>query len=263
MSKIKHNPLFEGEKTLEYAKDENKRRIRSLQKVGTDKAKHLIGKLEHCSSNDRCLSPACAICSWFSGRRHVRQMRRILRNRGLKYLVTIVPTGWYFNPSALRQMNVRQLKNTLRKQIQRVGIDNALVIGGIEAEYKFKKDKVSLHWHLIVGACSKEKLESLRQYYLKDRQMRIDAIKKNEASKTYSYCFKNVTYSKVRRNPKFKQCESKRPSPDIHAELMYFLDRHTFRELMFLKGFRFHGDKLKDTRKPVAPKTDGDKRRDF
>lgn len=123
--------------------------------------------------------------------------------------------------------------------MERAGLSEAIIVGGIEATYKFDKKKICLHWHLIFGNCSKNDINKLRNSYLKDRQMRVDEIKPEEKSRVYSYCLKNVTFGK---DPFTKK--PKRPTPNVEAKLLYFLDRHTFRELMFLKGARFNGDKL-------------------
>ena len=241
--KKRHKPLFKGEKSLKAAKRENKARIKSLRTVGSNRANALADKLENCHSKNRCGSPACAECNWFTCRRHVRQMRRLFKDYVEQFHVTIVPIGGYFKPRALRQVSTKLLKDkkgNLRKKMERAGLTDALVIGGIEATYKFKKKKVCLHWHLIFGNCSGKDVEKLRHYYLQDRQMRVDPIKPGDENKVYSYGLKNVTYGidPVTRKPK-------RPKPSVHAKLMYFLDRHRFQDLMILKGFRFYGKKIR------------------
>lgn len=254
-SKTRHKPLFEGEMPLDHARKEKKERIKSLRKVSKKKANALVDKLEKCRPKSRCKSPACAICNWFTRRRHVRQMRRIFKNSVKEFHVTIVPIGSYFKPRALRQINTKRLISTLRKRMERAGLEGAQVVGGIEAEYKFKRKKMCLHWHLIFGNCTKKDVEKLRRYYPKDRQMKNNPIKPGDENHTYQYGIKNSTFGKnAFRKPK-------RPAPHIHAEHMYFLDRHTFRELMFMRGVRFNGNKLGVIDKSVMKRKPKDKKR--
>lgn len=235
----RHKPLFEGERSLDHAKKENKARVKSLRKVGKKKATKLADKLDNCRSKARCGSPACAVCSWFSRRHHVRQMRRVFKKSKEEFHVTIVPIRSYFKPRALRKINTKLLINTLRKRIQRAEIKGAIIVGGIEAEYKFKKKRMCLHWHLIFGNCTIEEIEKLRRHYSNKREMKNSLIKFGDENRVYQYGVKNSTFGKdpFTRKPK-------RPIPQIHAEHLYFLDRHSFRELMIMRGVRFNGDKL-------------------
>jgi hypothetical protein len=150
-------------------------------------------------------------------------MRRLFKDYVEQFHVTIVPTGGFFKPRALRQINTKLLKDNLRKQMERAGLADALVVGGIEATYKFKEKRVCLHWHLIFGNCSGEDVEKLRHYYTQDRQMRVDPIKPGDENKVYSYALKNTTLGK---DPESRK--AKRPKPSVHVKLLYFLGRHRF-----------------------------------
>ncbi|PHS74572.1 MAG: hypothetical protein COB59_12040 [Rhodospirillaceae bacterium] len=232
-------PLFKEERDIEHARKENKARIRTLRKVGKKKAIALANKLDKCQPEDKCGSPACAECNWLARRLHTRQMRRIFKMSAKQFHVCIVPIEFYFKPRALRQINVKRLKDTLRKQIARVGIKRVLIVGGIEVEYKFKRKRMCLHWHLIFGNCTKGDIEKLRRYYPNHREMKKSPIKPGEENRVYQYGIKNSTFGKNPHNRK-----PKRPYPKIHAEHLYLLDRHTFHDLMFMRGVRFNGGKL-------------------
>jgi len=69
--------------------------------------------------------------------------------------------------------------------------------------------------------------------------MRIDPIKRNSLKKVVSYCLKNSTYGTDEHGQR-----KVRPPSHVENEHLLYLDRHTFRQLMFKKGVRFAGDKL-------------------
>ena len=234
-----HKPLFKGEKPLEHAKKENKARIKSLRSLGKKKATALANKLENCCSKDRCNSPACAVCNWFKRRNHTKQMKRIFRSSKYEFHVTIVPVDQYYKPKELRKIKTKNLKDSLRKRMERAGINDALVVGSIEVEYKFKRKLMCLHWHLIFGNCSKEDIEKLRHKYPNQRQMKKKQIKPGEENKTYQYTLKNSTFGK---DPSTRK--PKRPEDKVQAEHLYFLDRHRFQDLMFRRGVTLNGKKL-------------------
>ena len=239
IQKAIHQPLFKGEMSLKHAKKENKARIKSLRKLRKKKATALANKLENCCSKDRCNSPACAVCNWFKRRNHTKQMRRKFKSSKCEFHVTIVPVDQYYKPKELRKIKIERLKDNLRKRMERAGINDALVIGSIEVEYKFKKKRMCVHWHLIFGNCTKADIEKLRRHYPKERQLKKTLIKPGEENKTYQYGLKNSTFGK---DPGTRK--PKRPADQVQAEHLYFLDRHRFQELMFMKGVKFNGKKL-------------------
>lgn len=163
-----------------------------------------------------------------------------------KWLVSLVPSASFVSEEALRQLNLRTRHNSLRQRLKRSEFEDAIIFGSTEVTFKGDRKKVSVHEHLIVANCQKEALESMRRFYNDNsqgvREMRVDPIKRKTLNKVTSYCLKNRTYGtddlgygKVR------------PPAHVEHELLLFLDRHTFRQLMFLKGVKFKGDKLVKT----------------
>lgn len=243
-----HKPLFEGEKALEYAKAENKNRIKSLE-AGRKLARSLAPKLRKCKPRIRCQSPACAVCVWFARRKNVRAIKRFLEAEidDGKYkdmaLLTLVPTNSFIDPEELDEVDVRRRHNTLTQRIRRSGLHHAIIIGGTEVTYKGDRKQVSVHEHLIVANCTIQEIESLRHWYADKsqgvREMRIDPIKRDTLKKVASYCLKNLTYGTDEHGRR-----KVRPPSHVENEHLLFLDRYTFRQLMFKKGVLFKGDKL-------------------
>lgn len=241
-------PRYKGEETFKQAKRENKTRIKSLLSGGK-RANKLAHKLYRCRRKNRCNSPACAVCSRLQRRRHVRQVLRLFDDSKKKFFVTIIPTTWFVNARALRQFNPKLAKNGLRKQLERIGIRKPVIAGGLEATYKFKRRQICVHWHLVVDGASTEKIRLLRRYYAEKRGLQIKKIKTGQEGAVLSYSWKRKTYGTDTPGRK-----KKRPPSKVENALLRFLDRHSFQDLMFLRGLRFYGDRITRINKSASLK---------
>jgi hypothetical protein len=235
-------PFFDGEETRKEMKEEKKKRNKILM-TGDDENIAVGRKLDGCRKSARCKSPACPVCNFKERRKWIRGLLSLLEEHGTIYAATIVPNKLIMKPLGLRQVNIDQVKDTLRQQIVRVGLNHAIIAGGVEVVYREKMDRVLVHLHLIIADCTRAEIEELRHFYKSEaggvRQLYVEEIDNGDRPKVFSYCHKHRTYaaSEIGRKPY-------RPPPEIEIPHLMFLDRHTFSELIFRKGFRQGRDAL-------------------
>lgn len=262
------NALFKGERTRSHARNENHQRMQTLLQSPCE-ALDVAVTLSNCRSRHRCLSPACAVCSRKFRRRFVKQAWQALQEFPTIFLVTLLPKAMFLAPDALAGVDIRKLKNSVTQQFRRAGLEEAVVIGGVEAVWNPELRLVSVHLHLLVVNAKEDQIRSLNRFYKEKRALKIQRIRPGKAAlkkafrttqkrgeggpelltrilriqdetkrKVLSYQFKNTTYYR----DEFKR--PRRPPAEIEAFLLKFLDRHRFTELIFLKGLRFKGHTL-------------------
>jgi len=238
MSKKKSEILFEGRWTIKQEKQESETRIEMLLSSGDEEAIALAYKLMACVKRRPCKSPACAVCNHKESEIWIRNLIKFLRKKRSIYFVTLVPNGLFVSPRGLRQVSAKLIKGSLSKQIERSNLSDALVAGGIEAVYKEERNKMSVHLHLVFSNCTKSEIKELCKHYYNNkgkgtRQFDCEEIKDGDQPRTFSYCHKNRTYFKKKGSKK-----PFRPPPEIEIAHLLFLDRHTFKDLLFYKGIR-------------------------
>lgn len=238
----KTSKFFKGEGSHKAAGKENKRRIHVL-KQGDKQARMLGRRLKKCRSGQRCRSTACAKCARKQRREVLRQFKEEFSTQDTNTLVTLIPTQGMSKPEKLSKFNVRRFKNSITQQLNRAGLKQALVFGGIEAVFKEDKGLIFVHAHLIIAGAPDAELKKLRQWYQGNpdgiREMQAKKIKQGDLLKVASYSMKCTTYY---REPQYRNLKC--PPPDIEAKLLLFMDRHKFRALVFLKGLKFKGEGL-------------------
>jgi hypothetical protein len=238
MSKKKSKKLFDERWTKKQERKENRKRIKMLLASDNEEAFALAYKLKACAKRSPCKSPACAVCNHEESEIWIKNLLRFLKKKRTIHFLTLAPNALFINPRGLRQVSAKLIKSSLAKRIERSNLRKALVAGGIEAVYKEESNKISVHLHLIFANCTKSEIEAFCLHYYKfkkggARQYRCDEIKDGDRPRTFSYCHKHRTYFKKKgfRKPF-------RPPPEIEIAHLLFLDRHTFKDLLFFKGIR-------------------------
>ena len=136
--------LFESEVD---ACDENKIRIRVLSNSDNKQGKLLAEKLSGCNPDEPCQSFACAECVRRFRIKKINQLVHFCEAYKAWSVVTIV----YYDemvPSLFR-LNLPRLKDRLRKQLNRAGVENVM-IGCFEADYHPEYEYWMPHFHLLV-----------------------------------------------------------------------------------------------------------------
>lgn len=236
--------------TFEDAKSENKIRRKRLRESKNKKARALGRKLKRCKKGRRCASPACAKCAFIFRRRALVQVESLMSKKRKYFgkredcLGTFVPPDALMGKKALPQFSVARRHNSLSQQLNRSGLKDVFAIGITEGAYKGKLRKISIHQHVIVFCRKHSDFEDLRRFYTDKshgvRPIRIDPIEPGTLLKVASYCLKFTTYGTDKNG-----FGKRRPPEDEEIALMLFLDRHTFSQLMFLKGLRYERGRFK------------------
>ncbi|HDH7788065.1 TPA: hypothetical protein PJH86_002879 [Raoultella ornithinolytica] len=238
---------------------ENKVRADFLYKVGmklgsSDKGVKYLSlahKIERCTPESPCGSTACSLCQrtrrlkfmqkWLP---YIKEHQDEYKTATLIFYVEKLPNnklfGWDFDA----------LKERVRKAISRIGFSGP-VIGGFEMDYhNYTHDPDVSHWmphfHLLVPN-EPEKIEQLRQYMLRDKNLHARDGRKNRPLKVggiddpvqaLSYCISGMWMEHVWfRNEKdvVKKCRKPVRIRDerVFAKSLVKLDRMSDGQLTF------------------------------
>jgi hypothetical protein len=185
-----------------------------------------------------CGKPFCPLCS--------RRYRRWLFSETLPifahqnvpaHIVTL-----FFESRALGDLSAAdpgRFKDTLRQQMNRVGLDKAVAVGGIEAG--LKRDQWILHAHIAMTGAAPIELKRLRRLYSPKetkRSMLVQELK--DVNEQLSYIQKFHTYHRPSGS---KWAVPMKPPAAV--EMVRWLSRYRFEDLLFLKGVRRQGVRLR------------------
>lgn len=257
MKEIKnHMPKFES---IDDCIRENKTRANTLYKVGmklgaSDKGikyLSLAHKIEGCTPESPCGSMACSLCQRTRRINYMQKWLSYIEAHQDEYrAVTVVSYVDMLPNKKLLGWKYDAVKERLRKAISRIGFSGP-VIGGFEMDYhNYTHDPDVNHWmphnHLFVPN-EPEKIEKLRQYMLRDRNLHARDGRKNRPLKVgriddpvraLSYCISGMWMEHVWfRNEKgeVKKCRKPRRirNERIFAKSLVKLDRMSDGQLTF------------------------------
>jgi hypothetical protein len=247
-------PKFE---TVEQAERYRHSRIAILRKGGrADKG--LAEKLEACGGEDGwCLSRACPVCARFFRRWIIGEALRILRPRTDLLAATLVMPERQARPGRLQGTDTKAALATMKRQLERAGIPNLVVVGGLDISLEIDRrlGRPNLwqpHVHFISSGCSRKDLrQALAHHYpATDRvpePVHIDLVRDSDRPKQISYCFKSLYRRRVSTFDK----QRKPSTPEFQLrgeelrEVCRFVDRYTYPELVIMKGIRRYGSELR------------------
>lgn len=239
-------PRFEKPKAAR-----KERRFRqSILREGQRTAHHrLAAKLDRCSGDDRCLSPACPLCVgrfriWYIG-----EMLRCLDDVEDLIFVTIINDEHAVPPNGLKECDPRRMSNGLRQQMKRVGFGNVPIMGGIDGDYRERTEQWRPHFHFVAPASAEPAFRELRKrfYCSSDQTHKPLVIKRvGNRAKQVSYCFKGYWRSKISYTVGNQMRERARRLPAYrHREWLLWRDRFDISDFMFLYGARRSNKALK------------------
>lgn len=251
-----HMPNFE---TVDDCIRENKIRISTLCKVSRQlmppdkgvKYHHLAKKFGNCTPESPCGSMACSLCQHTRRLKFMQKWLPYIKVHQDEYVavtlifyVDMLPNnlllGWKYDP----------MKERLRKAISRIGFGGP-VIGGFEMDYHHYTHKPEVnhwmpHFHLLVPNES-EKIEQLRQYMLRDKNLHARDGRKNRPLKVclidnpvqaLSYCIsgmwmEHVWFRNENGEVKKRQKPGRIRNERVFAKSLVKLDRMSDGQLTF------------------------------
>jgi len=252
----KHMPKFES---IDDCIRENKVRADSLYKVGmklgsSDKGikyLSLAHKIEGCTPESPCGSMACSLCQRIRRINYIRIWLSYIKVHQDEYVaVTLIFYVEMLPNNKLFGWDFDALKERVRKAISRIGFSGP-VIGGFEMDYhNYTHDPDVSHWmphfHLLVPN-EPEKIEQLRQYMLRDKNLHARDGRKNRPLKVgriddpvqaLSYCISGMWMEHVWfRNEKDVVNKRRKPirirDERVFAKSLVKLDRMCDGQLTF------------------------------
>lgn len=183
--------VMAGFETIDKTLAENAIRVKVLRKVGSQCGnKHylqLAEKLENCNPEEPCGSMACNLCQRTRRLKFMQKWLPYIKAHQDEYVaVTLIFYVEMLPNNKLFGWDFDALKERVRKAISRIGFSGA-VIGGFEMDYhNYTHDPDVSHWmphfHLLVPN-EPEKIEQLRQYMLRDKNLHARDGRKNRPLK--------------------------------------------------------------------------------
>jgi hypothetical protein len=169
--------------------------------------------------------------------------------------VTLIPPRWRVPSPGLARLEAKAPLAALKRQLERAGLPGLVLVGGLDLSLEIDRrahgpDAWQPHVHAVIAGCTSQELRrALEGLYPAtvevERPLRIDAVR--DRARQVSYCFKGLHRRRVRDFDAGGEPSTARyPLRDDESrEVLRFLDRHGFAELLVLKGVRRYGSRLR------------------
>jgi hypothetical protein len=185
-----------------------------------------------------CSKPFCPLCARRYRRWLFWQITRLLAQPNTP--TTIVTT--YFEERDLGDLchvHVGRLKDQLRNQMNRSGLETVIAVGGIEAAHK--QGRWLLHGHVAISGADQRDLKNLRELYkAKGVERAFLAQKLKDPVRQLSYLLKFHSFSRPTKSGRAYPLK-----PAAACELARWQNDHEFGDFLFLKGLRRQGEHLR------------------
>ncbi|KDE33661.1 hypothetical protein AW40_26600 [Kosakonia radicincitans UMEnt01/12] len=211
----------------------------------------LAKKLDNCLPDSPCGSMACSLCQRTRRLKFMQKWLPYIKKHQDEYVaVTVVSYVDMLPNKKLFGWKYDALKERVRKAISRIGFSGP-VIGGFEMDYhNYTHDPDVSHWmphhHLLVPN-EPEKIDRLRQYMLRDKNLHARDGRKNRPLKVgriddpvraLSYCISGMWMEHVWfRNEKGEVKKRRKPGrirdERVFAKSLVKLDRMSDGQLTF------------------------------
>lgn len=244
-----------GFETIDEMLAENVIRVKVLRKVGSQCGNklylQLAHKIEGCTPESPCGSMACSLCQRTRRLKFMQKWLVYIKEHQDEYVaITVVSYVDMLPNKKLLGWKYDAMKERMRKAISRIGFSGP-VIGGFEMDYhNYTHDPDVSHWmphyHLLVPN-EPEKIEQLRQYMLRDKNLHARDGRKNRPLKVgriddpvqaLSYCISGMWMEHVWfRNEKGVMKKRRKPgrirNERVFAKSLVKLDRMSDGQLTF------------------------------
>jgi hypothetical protein len=247
--------LASGFETREQAEAYRRGRVGVLRE-GSRADQRLADKLEACGGPDgRCLSPADPVCARDHRRWVVGETLRLLEGRDDLLAATLVMPRQRVPGGELATLEPRAALAALKRQLERAGLPGLVLVGGLDLSLEVDRrthgpDAWQPHVHAVTSGCTRQELRgALERHYAATAEvgqpLHVDEVE--DRAEQVSYCFKSLHRRRVSGFDAEGQPSTARYRlrDDELREVLRFLDRHGFAELLILKGVRRYGSELR------------------
>jgi hypothetical protein len=223
--------------TVAQAEARNAARIKAL----SNHAPEIAAEIEACKHDALVPLIICAVCSRRFRFPLIRELLRIARSEpGDHQWVTIYLET--IPECALPEVNVKRVRDRLRKSLQRSGFAGSILIGGIEVSWLTRDRVWVLHVHLLAIRVPPGAWESLEQKLAETgRSDPLDVDDLNNPERQISYTIKYVTYHRPGKIGPDGHARAYPLPPDRLAELAHWWAHYTHSDFIFLYGARRRG----------------------
>lgn len=202
MSKYKSPFANLGMESKEDAEDNRRSLVRRLKNAKVTSPG--IDKLMNCNQSSPCYTEACPVCRRRFRQKLVRQCHRSDFSKGVFTRVSGVPVGLLWSSDTLQEVKLPCVIQRLRKQIERSGLSEFIIIGGLDISYNtFNNDEVGWQGHiylLINTPYTHELRQLIRDCFKADpdvpRPFSITPVRQEGFFKCLTYSYKNGFYSR-------------------------------------------------------------------
>jgi hypothetical protein len=177
---------------------------------------------------------------------------------------TLIMPARRVRKGCLHKLEAKAALTTLKRQIERAALPSLVIMGGLDLSLEIDRrhgnhDAWQLHVHLIHYGCTRGELrKALRSYYPPTDEVSrpIQSKRVGNRVEALSYCHKGVwqRYSND-FNDAGELTRRLYPLRDEEwREVLRYLDRYSFNELLVLKGVRRVGSELRIRNKLLSRK---------
>src|SRR5262249_52898524 len=135
--------------------------------------------------------------------------------------------------------------HALRKRIERAGLENATVLGGVEVAYRAKDRCWILHVNLVIIGGRRANISKFEETFAKsDIERPVLTVKLNDRPEQLPYALKFVTYHRpyTQRGPaKSRAVPLNGPE---HRALVTWMHQRKFVDFLFLYNARRQGEAI-------------------
>ena len=170
------------------------------------------------------------------------------------YLYTVIPASWRVDGRTLHTKDPKKLLRQFRTQLNRAGLSafGGWLIAFVHGDYDKTYDIFQLHLHVLVVGEKVHALERLRELriYKSSAHVKRPIVRKRlkaPARQISYYLAQDFWPSKptvLVRDVPVRVRERKRIPEPRHAEVLMWLDRQRFADLVWLHGCRITGRRL-------------------
>lgn len=229
--------------TLAEAEQRNEKRIDQLLANGAQGIARAIARCDATDGNG-CGQPGCTVCARAHRSEVIQQLRELAASRGPDCMILTAylehqPLG------QLLQVDLRLVKESLRKRLDRYGLKGSIFAGGIEAAWQARHERWLIHAHLLAIGVDDDDWAKLEEAYA-DSEIDdpVDPVPLNNADLQISYLVKFVTYHRPGKRRGNRPPRAYPLPASRLAELATWWSRHRLEEFLFLYGARRRGSRI-------------------
>lgn len=228
-------------KRFETWKDTHKESVRSEALLGSTPEAKILAKCRMGSSCENTFCPVCArrFRRWFIG-----ELLRIAENetRHVRVLTILLEAA---DRKAISDLDFRSHSHILRKRLERAGLGEALVIGGVEIVYRANVRKWVLHINLvIIGGKSTAIRKFEKTYDSSDIERPVLTVKLNDLPEQLSYVLKFTTYHRPFAQRGGVKSRALPLNKSEHTALVQWMGQRKFTDFLFLYNARREGSMI-------------------